>query len=117
MNYNFCKIYLSSNINSDAIILEIDKVLPSKLIDIYVDENDEFDETKQVDFPDGFLFFRFMVDISFPEGFSPAQCVKNLNQILLMFWDKGFPAVASYDFEQELINYGGFKSKNIPWPK
>lgn len=39
-----------------------------------------------------------------------------LSSILVWFWDNNIPAIASYDYENELIKKGGYNDKTIPFP-
>lgn len=117
MKYNFCKIYLSCTKPLNVIEEDIKLIFGSNesKIDFYIDENDEYDVYKEKDFPDGFLFFKYTIDISFPDDFSKLDCVNYINKVLTMFWENEFPAIASYDFENELVKKGGYKSQDIPW--
>jgi hypothetical protein len=63
-----CSIYVTGGISEAELTNELGSFLNAKanvisLIDkvdyqLYVEENDEFNEHKQKEFPDGFLFFK-----------------------------------------------------------
>ena len=59
------------------------------------------------EWPSGFLYFPYRVEAG------PKRAVERL---LPLLWDRGIPAVASCDYEDELPEKGGYKSRAIPWP-
>jgi hypothetical protein len=74
---------------------------------LYIDRNDEHDEARAREFPDGFLYFCYTIEAG------PQPLVARLLRLL---WDAGIPAVAACDYEDELPEAGGYKSRGIPWP-
>ncbi|CAN5249420.1 hypothetical protein BH11BAC6_BH11BAC6_03190 [soil metagenome] len=85
--------------------------------EISIRKNDEYNQVLQKSFPDGFLNFRFIIDIGFNENNNLNDCVKMINKLLQWFWENNISAVASYDHEDLLVKNGGYKSKLIPWPE
>lgn len=120
MQNNFCKIYVCSK-SAEKFILstlrEANLLINIKPEGTFVDENDEFDYNKEFEFPDGFLFFKYTVDIDFLDGIDYEYCKDYVNFVLSQLWQNNIPAVASCDYEDLLINKGGYKSKDIPWPQ
>jgi hypothetical protein len=78
-------------------------------------KNDEYDSKRSHLFPDGFLYFRYIIDLYMPDESVKAQA-KLVSQLLKYLWDSGFPAVAACAFEAQLPHHGGYKSRRIPWP-
>jgi hypothetical protein len=73
-----------------------------------VDGNHGGDDARAREFPDGFLYFRYVIEID------PGAPVAALLRLL---WEHGIPAVASAEHEDELPERGGYKSRAIPWPR
>jgi hypothetical protein len=83
------------------------------LLDIVA--NDEFDARRQRDFPDGFLYFRYAIEV-YPRADAPHEVVRQLVARLLEYaWVRGIAAVAACDYEDELPFGGGYKSPAVPW--
>jgi hypothetical protein len=61
------------------------------------------------EFPSGFLRFRYQIEVADGRDVAP--------RLLRCLWDNGIPAVASCDFEDEMPENGGYKSRNVPWPR
>ncbi len=80
-----------------------------------VTSNLDFDFGKATDFPDGFLNFKFRIEITFLKDVEILDCIQFVSSVLLFFWNKNIPAVASCDYEFHLPELGGYNSKNIPW--
>jgi hypothetical protein len=72
-----------------------------------VDGNHARDDERARDFPDGFLYFRYVIDVG------PDEPVARLLRLL---WDNGIPAVAASDGDDDLPENGGYKSRAVPWP-
>jgi hypothetical protein len=73
-----------------------------------VDHSHERDPIAARRFPDGWLYFRYHVEVERREHVAP---------LLRLLWDNGIPAVAACDYEDELPERGGGKSRNVPWPR
>src|SRR3954464_9696066 len=65
------------------------------------------DAIRAREFPDGWLFFRHNVEVERRAHVAP---------LLRLLWGNGIPAVAACDYEEELPEGGGSKSRNVPWP-
>ena len=126
MNPLNCTIYASCEMTFEEFKNEIAIMLPGRWLlgsfinaekfEIASSQNDEYDPTAQIAFPDGFLHFKFIVDVAFRDSCSLTFCVQEIGKILLGLWSKNIAAIASYDFEHLLPEKGGYKSKNVPWP-
>jgi len=78
-------------------------------------KNNDFDKSKRKEFPDGFLYFPFLVEYYSSDSIVKASDIHNTGIILTELWKNNVPAVASCDYENILPEKGGYKSKNIPW--
>lgn len=126
MNALDCIIYSTGKIsilklrNEIATLVNSEKITVSFIekdfyeLSVYV--NDEHDFNKQMDFPDGFLFFKFIIEVGFTKSCEIKECVQVISPILLWLWQIGMSAVASCDYENFLPENGGYESKVIPWP-
>ena len=84
-------------------------------ITVDVRNNDEYDARKKCEFPDGFLYFKFLIELEFPvESYSYA--VDSISKLLYEFWGRRMPAIASCPFEKDLPKKGGFGDQSLPWP-
>ena len=120
-----CTLYVASNTNLEELRGEFVDFLKFPLTsisfismpnyEISVRRNDEYDQFSQKEFPDGFLYFKFIVDFGFNEGSSLEFCVQEVGKIVMWLWGKGTPAVASCDYEDLLPNKGGYNNTNVPW--
>lgn len=121
-----CVIYCTGDINLEDLKLSIENLINGTKItstyfkttfyEISIHKNDEFDPSKQIHFPDGFLFFKFLIDIEFEPTVVLKDRAFEISKLLHWFWSSKMPAVASCDFEDLLTNNGGYKSTTIPWP-
>ena len=79
----------------------------SSCVHFDVERADEHDPVRAREWPGGFLYFPYRVEAG------PKRAVERL---LPLLWDRGIPAVAACDYEDELPEKGGYKSRAIPWP-
>lgn len=80
-------------------------------------KNDDFDEQIRKDEENGFLYYRYLLEIEPTEEFGKENAVEFVGKILDYLWSQGCPAVASCDYEELLPNNGGYKSPNVPKPQ
>jgi hypothetical protein len=78
--------------------------------------NDEYDKLQEKIFPDGFLYFKFIIEIEIDESIETENAAKEIGQLLVYLWSS-YSAVAACDFEELLPENGGYKSLVAPWPK
>jgi hypothetical protein len=81
-----------------------------------VARNDDYDSTRRKQFPGGFIYFRFTIDLYVDEDAQPRK-IGLVANLLEGLWSWGFAAVAACDFEDRLPNNGGYKSTTVPWPE
>ena len=120
-----CRIYVDANCTLNELVSIIANSLsgladmrtvqtPHSEIDVV--DNDKFDEKRRRDFPGGFNYFRYSVEIYPLVGLPHIDRVALVADLLKYFWSQNWPAVAVCDYEQELPNNGGYKSPSTPWP-
>lgn len=126
MSEILCKIYIDHNYQNDEFrdklltFLKVKEVIRSSIqtlsYDVSLIRNDEFDVTLQKEFPDGFLYFKNILEIYFTNK-EISYCVFHINILLSWLWEQNSSAVAVCDFEHMLINNGGYCASHLPWPK
>lgn len=123
----FCKIYVAkSRINGVHLLASISALINEQLVNhMYVEKsgyyidinaNDEYDKEKEKEFPDGFLYFPFSIEIDIQNDIRIEDAAREVSCLLKYLWENNYAAVAACDFEDQLPEKGGYKSKNIPWP-
>ncbi|MEC5146103.1 hypothetical protein [Chitinophaga sp. 212800010-3] len=120
-----CSIYVTGSVSKEELLSGLCRLLNGKITSIsfintsnyelFVQKNDEFDEDEQKSFPDGFLYFRYIVYVEFNDKNTQQYCVEEIAKLLRWLWEKNMAAVASCDYEDLLPENGGYKSRNIPW--
>ena len=86
-----------------------------KHFEIEITANNDFDKTKSSIFPDGFLYFPFIISYYKEEKKHDEPDIQNTIKILNKLWSNGIPAIAASDYEERLPERGGYNSKNVPW--
>jgi len=66
-------------------------------------------------FPDGFLYSRYRMEITFKENVQISYCVEIVSKLLVHLWANGLTAIAAAHYENLLPESGGYKSHQIPW--
>ena len=123
----FCRVYITGFEGNELLLLNsISEVLgktvndnlhiEDKCYSLSVRTNDEYDRKKEKDFPDGFLYFKFLIEIDFSEACDIKYLAESIDHILEFLWKKKYSAVASCKIEEFLIEKGGYNSRNLPWP-
>ena len=74
---------------------------------IDVMRNEDFNATRRKE-PDGFLYFRYYLDVDAVPRQPRAAQVALVAQILQCLWAQGWAAVAACDFEDALPHRGGY---------
>lgn len=121
---SYCKLYLNLPVNYEKLIEQIvnqfnGKVLSKNSIDfngveVDIEKNENRDDDKSKEFPDGFLHFNYYLDI---DSSSLDSIKLFVSQLLSFLWDNNIPSIAACDYEDDLPELGGYNSLKIPWPK
>lgn len=83
---------------------------------ITISENRQFNPKNKKSPLDGFLFYRYILDVKPNPNLEKDNAISFVTKILEEFWAEGFPAVANCEYEVALPNNGGYKSENVPTP-
>ncbi|HEY9691453.1 MAG TPA: hypothetical protein V6D15_04575 [Oculatellaceae cyanobacterium] len=112
----YCKLYIDCDVNINELVGLIAKLTSSRIeqwsistpeCEIDVRNNDDFDN-KRSKFPDGFLYYRFYLDIERTEGTERGSYIECISRLLEYFWLLSYKAIAACDFEEELPRKGGY---------
>jgi hypothetical protein len=111
-----CKLFVDAEISASDLISFLAHVLRESPAhcEMEVIKNEDYDSNRRRHFPDGFVYFRYIIDLYMPDENITVQ-VDLVRQLLEYLWDSGFPAVAASAFEARLPEHGGYKSPNVPW--
>lgn len=113
----YCKIYVDGEVNKDELVRLIARLTSGRIAlssvvtsecEIDVRNNDDFDKSKRNEHLDGFLYYRFYLDIEQTEVTDHGSYIEIISQILEAFWSLSYRAAASCDFEEELPRKGGY---------
>lgn len=114
----YCKIFINSPMLieeltkkiSDFLELKLDKFLSieSEFFTVDILKNKEFDEEKSKDFPDGFLFFPYFLNIDSTENTEREKYIQMIGDLTIYLWGEKCQLVVSSDFEDDLPNKGGY---------
>lgn len=125
-----CRIYLEANCSREELAHLMSKVLPNEEIEpvptclliksavgeIELRSNEEWNASTRGEFPDGFLSFRYVLELYPSLGVSREVEENYVSSLMNFFWSHGFPAVASCDYEDRLPYCGGYSDASLPWP-
>jgi hypothetical protein len=116
----YCKVFVDSDDRSrgdlQALLIEClgDRVksvglrsVDGLLYAIDVKRNEDFDAIRSSE-PDGFLYYRYYLDVDAVPGQQRVAQVALVAQILERLWEHGYAAVAACNFEDELPRRGGY---------
>jgi hypothetical protein len=117
----YCKIFLDCDLEREQltqmIAISIDGRIESKTIlsnycEIDIKNNEDFHDIQRHDYPDGFLYYPYYLDIEPSEEVLFSSYADVITKLLEYLWNKGYQAVAACDFEEDLPRKGGYKWKN-----
>jgi len=112
----FCKIFIESPLTQKDLIhvisnivngtIELGHYITSDQMEIDVLENDEYDEVLLKDSNQGFLYYRYYLEIEPTNNVAEYNYIQNISNLLENLWNQGNKAVAACDFENELPRLG-----------
>jgi len=124
-----CKVYVESGTTIDELSAIVGQALsaPVELTgcartirvssgEIEARDNVDLQTAKVGYFPDGFLFFRFVLEYYPRAGTERPERIALIAGLLQHIWKHGWAAVAACDYEAELPHGGGYREPSLPWP-
>ena len=85
--------------------------ITTKWATIDVVRNSDYDSSRISEWPDGFLFFAYLVEIHIEPRADVGTYRRNVGTLLDALWDRGLRAVAACDFEEQLPMQGGYRTR------
>ncbi len=114
-----CKIFIDADVSDTELVSLTAPILFAAEDDIQLEvevlKNADYDSNRRRDFPDGFVYFRYTLDLYLNDAPVERQAMI-VSRLLKALWNWGFPAVAACAFEARLPKHGGYQSETIPWP-
>lgn len=113
-----CKLFVDADMGAQELVALMTHVISEVPIrcELEIIQNEDYDSRRRSLFPDGFIYFRYLIDLYIPDEKVRRQA-KLVTFLLNYLWESGFPAVAACAFEAQLPEHGGYKSQRIPWPQ
>ncbi len=115
-----CKVFVDADVSEGELVSLTAPLLfaPGDDISLQVEllKNEEYDSNRRRQFPEGFVYFRYTLDLYMNEA-PITRKAAIVARLMKQFWSWGFPAVAACAFEDRLPQRGGYKSRAIPWPR
>lgn len=115
-----CRVYVDAEVGETEMIGVIAQLLygdgsSGAGCEAGVVRNEDYDSKRRRQFPGGFIYFRYYVDLYMNE--LPVETQARLvASVLVSLWDWGCPAVAACSYEAWLPEHGGYRSTSVPWP-
>jgi hypothetical protein len=78
-------------------------------------KNDEFDEQMRKDNEDGFLYYRYLIEVEPNKELGEENAVAFTAKLLEYLWSQGYPATAACGYEDALPNKGKLIPENYNW--
>jgi len=110
-------ILIASSIFGQVLRVGYTRSVTTSSIEIDVRRNDDYDEKKRYEFPNGFLYFRYYLEVYYKSEETTDLATDVVASILNKLWSHNIPAIASGDFTSELPHQGGYGSSLVPWVK
>lgn len=114
-----CKVFVDADLSDTELVGMTAPVLfaPDDKISLQVEvlTNEDYDSNRRRTFPDGFVYFRYTLDLYMPDAPITRQAAI-VTRLLKRLWEWGFPAVAACAFEDRLPKRGGYQNRSAPWP-
>jgi hypothetical protein len=119
-----CKIYLEADSEPEDLAKLVAESLSSTSLcrtvktplgEVDLRMNAEADKVRSREFPDGFLFFRYILEVYPSPAAQREDRIALTATLLRLFWSQGWPAIAACDYEDELPFGGGYNNRSVPW--
>jgi hypothetical protein len=113
----FIKIFVDSDIEKEMLLNTVSNIVNgtirgssilTKQAEIFIFNNGDFDEDKRNEGTDGFLYYKYYLEIKPTEDTDDRNYVLEISNLLTNMWNTDFKAIASCDFEDLLPRKGGY---------
>ena len=114
-----CKVYVDADLSDRELIGLTAPLLfapdDEVTLEVEVLKNEEYDSNRRRQFPDGFVYFRYTLDL-YMSGATTTRKAAIVARLIRRLWEWGYPAVAACAYEDRLPQRGGYRSHAVPWP-
>ncbi|WP_106766530.1 1,4-dihydroxy-6-naphthoate synthase [Paenibacillus faecalis] len=113
----FTKIYVDSDVDKEMLLDTVSNIVTGTIsgssiltmqAEIFIFNNGDFDEDKRNQGNDGFLYYKYYLEIEPTEDVDDRNYILEISNLLTKLWDADFKAIASCDFEDLLPRKGGY---------
>jgi hypothetical protein len=113
----FTKIFVDSDVDKEMLLDTVSTIVMgtisgssilTKQAEIFIFNNGDFDKDKRNQGNDGFLYYKYYLEIEPTEDVIDRNYVVEISNLLTKLWDADFKAIASCDFEDLLPRKGGY---------
>ncbi|NMM54792.1 MULTISPECIES: hypothetical protein [Paenibacillus] len=113
----FTKIFVDSDVDKEMLLDTVSTIVMgtisgssilTKQAEIFIFNNGDFDKDKRNQGNDGFLYYKYYLEIEPTEDVIDRNYVLEISNLLTKLWDADFKAIASCDFEDLLPRKGGY---------
>lgn len=113
----FTKIFVDGDVDKEMLLNTVSNIvmgtisgssISTKQAEIFIFNNGDFDEDKRNQGNDGFLYYKYYLEIEPTEDVGDRNYVLEISNLLTKLWDADFKAIASCDFEDLLPRKGGY---------
>lgn len=113
----FTKIFVDSDVDKEILLDTVSNIVMgtingssilTKQAEIFIFKNGDFDEDKRNQGTDGFLYYKYYLEIEPTEDADDRNYVLEVSNLLTNLWNADFKAIASCDFEDLLPRKGGY---------
>ncbi|RAT95815.1 hypothetical protein [Brevibacillus sp. Leaf182] len=113
----FTKIFVDGDVDKEMLLNTVSNIvmgtisgssISTKQAEIFIFNNGDFDEDKRNQGNDGFLYYKYYLEIEPTEDVGYRNYVLEISNLLTKLWDADFKAIASCDFEDLLPRKGGY---------
>jgi hypothetical protein len=112
----YCNLFVDSNLEQSHFANNLASVFnqaankqgnfDTSFGNIYVIENDDYDELKKTDKEEGFLFYRYLLEVEPRLDLDINNAIEFVSKLLNYLWSLDYPATAACSYEDKLPNKG-----------
>ncbi|MCL2865660.1 MAG: hypothetical protein FWE25_08985 [Lachnospiraceae bacterium] len=113
-----CKMFIHTDKKTDEFVAHIEEIVRVKCDEFRTFENDYFaadvllnkwyDEHKHTVFPDGFLYYKYLLKFECIDKNKEKDYIAFLHSFMSVLWEMNMKVVAACDFEEKLPRHGGY---------